>query len=197
MIVVCLYPALPTLHPRHNLPEFGHHCSDTAMGGLLFEEENLCSAQSSGMYRGISAHCVCMCVHSYSVSVCMQKQKSQKCPACQDKLDSEVCVCVCVLIPKTSSQNVLPNNLVRSVCVYVERQWVCECSCRKRGAKSSCQPKMLKLIPACACVSVSECACVSNKQKPKLSAKIKRKREKSGSWRLRSYIDVSIQAKHY
>lgn len=61
-----------------NLPEFGHHCSGAVMGGLLFEEENPCSAQSSGMYRGITAHCVrvCMCVSSITcVFVCMQKQK--------------------------------------------------------------------------------------------------------------------------
>lgn len=95
MITACLYITLATLsvcvdsNPHRNLPEFGHHCSDAAMGGLLFEEENPCSAQRSGMYRGITAHCVCVCVCVlWYVPVCMKKQKSQKCPPCQDKVNS-------------------------------------------------------------------------------------------------------------
>lgn len=70
------------------LPEFSHHSSDAAMGGLLFEEENPCSAQSSGMYRGITAHrvcmCVCECVRVYSF------------------------MCVCMLAENKKARNVLP-----------------------------------------------------------------------------------------
>lgn len=94
------------------------------MGGLLFEEENPCSAQSSGMFRrDYSPLCVHVCVRArpdVCVSECMPKtKKATNVPPAKTKLIPKcVYVCVRASIPKASSQNVLPNNLVpKCVCV--------------------------------------------------------------------------------
>lgn len=94
------------------------------MGGLLFEEENPCSAQSSGMFRrDYSPLCVHVCVRArpdVCVSECMPKtKKATNVPPAKTKLIPKcVYVRVRASIPKASSQNVLPNNLVpKCVCV--------------------------------------------------------------------------------